>query len=141
MKLRESKCNWIARQYANSDHLGVMLAHELNRTLTEGESEDLVELLSKVIGEVLADYEFVNPERAPILDSTELWVEEHTGVSFKRPHGTVVYTVTGELQWHRYTLRPQAQPVVHRSSDGKTTPMTIAELQAMEVVTVTDEQE
>jgi hypothetical protein len=137
MRLSESNARWIAQRYADTDHFGLLLRDKLGRFIYEDEADSLLEVLTKVISDVLIDFEFADPEVVARLDSVQLWADDHKGKSYRRPKGKVVYTVTGEVAWQRYALKPRAQPLVKRSSDGETQPMPITELETMVEVTMT----
>lgn len=59
----------------------------------------------------------------------EQWADEHRGEQYKRPYGTVLYTVLSGDDLGFGGVR------VRRSSDNRETTMGVAELQAMERVT------
>jgi len=138
--LTETACNWIARSFVDTDHLGQLLQDKLLRYLTESEAGDLLPLLTDAVASVLVDFDFIEPDQVPKVDSNELWAYDHAGKAYRRPKGKVIYTVTGDVMWHGHSIRPRAVPMVIRSSDGESIPMTITDLEAMVEVTVTEQE-
>lgn len=132
MRLTESQARRVA--YAISHEMGYAgseLVTVLSRDLTEDESSELLETISRSLVEVLGEFEFLDPVEVPKIDPVEAWAQEHEGHSFRRPKGKVLYTVTGKVELFRHGFVVRNVPVVRRSSDGAEHPMRKSDLLEM----------
>lgn len=118
-----------------TEKAGDIVETYLGRELFTEEGFDLSNSLRSAISQALEEFEFFEPgdlEPSPEVDSMADWAHNHRGISYKRPNGKVIYTVTGELGQYRHgMIRGYSGPLVRRSSDEEEVPMTITELEAM----------
>lgn len=123
----------IASRVLHASDLGRYIEDQIGRELTEDEGRELDDKLCQAMAEILSEYEFYTEEpQEPRLDPHILWAEEHAGQTFRRPRGTVLYTVTGEaVQFQHGLIRCYVGIEVQRSSDNQKHPMTIADLTKM----------
>jgi hypothetical protein len=132
MKLSDRQAARVATAIGrNIQNSGEELVHILKRYPTDDEARELYEQLKAALELVLIDFDFMEAEVVPNIDSIQLWADDNKGVGFRRPKGRVVYTVTGEVEtfafgWARYKV-----PLVKRSSDGRIQQMSIQELRKM----------
>lgn len=133
MRLSARQALYLSK-YLLSEGASDSVSDALGRRLSEEEGIALHDLITGSIIEILCDFEFDDKEPPVWIDPIQTWADDHKGISFQRPNGVVVYTVTGEVAPHpRVGFLPNysSSVVVRRSSDGKTTQMLVGELKDM----------